>query len=664
MNISFSGCGFLCIYHVGVASCFKRYAPHILVDKIAGASAGALAACALICNVPLGESTSDVLRIAGEARARVLGPLHPRFDLNKILYDGLIRLLPEDAHLRCTGRLHVSLTRCNDGKNLLLSEFDSRDELIQALLCTCFIPFYSGFLPPTIRGVSYIDGGFSNNQPILDENTITVSPFAGESDICPEDTSSNVLQLHMSNTSIAISVGNLYRFASTLFPPHPEILSQICQQGFDDALKFLQRNNIISCTRCLAVQSSFGIAESKVQVETKETEIRNEHPDDDCIDCRYRRQMALLDSLPEAVVKAIQEASDKVNKGIINYLFRHHPIKILPFLVLPYVLPFELTFSVAWKVWKLLPFIQAEMKNSLYGFVSLAKGLLNKFDSKRHQYSAKFSCQLAITEFDYANKDMSSILPEFDNLIESTGNKELSWTERNKSARQKRMSYAGFGNTPCQQPIRRKSMVEIMPERVIKNMKFGFTVDLAEPNVITEKKKKTVIDAFKNLENNSTESNPFDIASKVLDWEKDYIEYIEPENADSFEQALEVTNSNEAVMAFFYKDDKNVKVTEIFNISEDNNTISMTDDEKELNSNLQWDSDYDMCSSSPSEFEVMDYSQSVSLEDNIIDSSTQKSSPFNLETVDSYSREVHAEQLRRTRKKSVLRKSSFIYADK
>ncbi|XP_067129688.1 patatin-like phospholipase domain-containing protein 2 [Centruroides vittatus] len=668
MNISFSGCGFLCIYHVGVASCFKRYAPHILVDKIAGASAGALAACALICNVPLGESTSDVLRIAGEARARVLGPLHPRFDLNKILYEGLIRLLPEDAHLRCTGRLHVSLTRCNDGKNLLLSEFDSRDELIQALLCTCFIPLYSGFMPPTIRGVSYIDGGFSNNQPILDENTITVSPFAGESDICPEDTSFNVLQFHVSNTSIAISAGNLYRFASTLFPPHPEILSQICQQGFDDALKFLQRNNIISCTRCLAVQSSFGIAESKVQVETKETEIRNEHPDDDCIDCRYRRQMALLDSLPEAVVKAIQEASDKVNKGIINYLFRHHPIKILPFLVLPYVLPFELTFSVAWKVWKLLPFIQAEMKNSFHGFISLAKGLLNKFDSKRHQYSAKYfqvlSCQLAITEFDYANKDMSSILPEFDNLAESTGNKELSWTERNKSARQKRMSYAGFGNTPCQQPLRRKSMVEIMPERVMKNMKFGFTVNWAEPNVITEKKKKTVIDAFKNLQNNSTESNPFEIASKVLDWEKDYIEYIEPENADSFEQALEVTNSNEAVMAFFYKDDKNVKVTEIFNISEDNNTISMTDDEKELNSNLQWDSDYDMCSSSHSEFEVMDYSQSVSLEDNIIDSSTHKTSPFNLETVDSYSREVHAEQLCRTRKKSVLRKSSFIYADK
>ncbi|XP_067142346.1 patatin-like phospholipase domain-containing protein atgl-1 [Centruroides vittatus] len=258
MNISFSGCGFRCFYHIGVASCFKRYAPHILVDKITGASAGALVACALICSVPLGEIKSVVLEIVDEARASILGPLHPRFDLNKMLYEGLNRLLPEDAHLRCTGRLHVSLTRWNDRKNLLLSEFDRRDELIQALLCTCFIPIYTGFIPPTIRGVSYIDGCFSNNQPILDENTITVCPFAGEGDICPEDTSS-VLQLHISNTSIAISAGNLYNIASSLFPSHPEKLSQIFNEGFDDALKFLQRNSIISCTRCLAVQSMPGM---------------------------------------------------------------------------------------------------------------------------------------------------------------------------------------------------------------------------------------------------------------------------------------------------------------------------------------------------------------------------------------------------------------------
>ena len=55
MNLSFAGCGFLGIYHVGVAVCFKKYAPHLLLDKISGASAGAIAACCLLCDLPIGK---------------------------------------------------------------------------------------------------------------------------------------------------------------------------------------------------------------------------------------------------------------------------------------------------------------------------------------------------------------------------------------------------------------------------------------------------------------------------------------------------------------------------------------------------------------------------------------------------------------------------------
>lgn len=57
MNLSFAGCGFMGIYHVGVAVCIKQYAPQLLVEKISGASAGALAACCLICDMPLGKFT-------------------------------------------------------------------------------------------------------------------------------------------------------------------------------------------------------------------------------------------------------------------------------------------------------------------------------------------------------------------------------------------------------------------------------------------------------------------------------------------------------------------------------------------------------------------------------------------------------------------------------
>ena len=54
-NLSFAGCGFLGIYHVGVAACLKKYAPHMIVNKASGASAGAIAATCLLCDAPLGN---------------------------------------------------------------------------------------------------------------------------------------------------------------------------------------------------------------------------------------------------------------------------------------------------------------------------------------------------------------------------------------------------------------------------------------------------------------------------------------------------------------------------------------------------------------------------------------------------------------------------------
>lgn len=50
MNLSLCGCGFLGIYHLGVAACLKQYAPSFLstLQKIGGASAGALVAGVLV----------------------------------------------------------------------------------------------------------------------------------------------------------------------------------------------------------------------------------------------------------------------------------------------------------------------------------------------------------------------------------------------------------------------------------------------------------------------------------------------------------------------------------------------------------------------------------------------------------------------------------------
>lgn len=56
LNFAFAGCGFMGIYHIGVASCLREYAPaHMLKNKISGASAGSMVAALLLCEAPLGE---------------------------------------------------------------------------------------------------------------------------------------------------------------------------------------------------------------------------------------------------------------------------------------------------------------------------------------------------------------------------------------------------------------------------------------------------------------------------------------------------------------------------------------------------------------------------------------------------------------------------------
>lgn len=56
-SISFAGCGFMGIYHVGASSCILERFPHLIdkASKIYGASAGALIAAILCAGIPLGE---------------------------------------------------------------------------------------------------------------------------------------------------------------------------------------------------------------------------------------------------------------------------------------------------------------------------------------------------------------------------------------------------------------------------------------------------------------------------------------------------------------------------------------------------------------------------------------------------------------------------------
>ena len=95
-------------------------------------------------------------------------------------------MISSDAHELASGRLTISLTDTKM-RNRRVTQFDSRQDLVDAVVCTCFIPAFSGYETPRFRGEAFLDGGLSDNQPVLDDKTVRITPFAAESHIGPRD---------------------------------------------------------------------------------------------------------------------------------------------------------------------------------------------------------------------------------------------------------------------------------------------------------------------------------------------------------------------------------------------------------------------------------------------------------------------------------------------
>uniref|UniRef100_A0A8C6UCC4 triacylglycerol lipase n=1 Tax=Neogobius melanostomus TaxID=47308 RepID=A0A8C6UCC4_9GOBI len=363
-NLSFAGCGFLGIYHVGVSSCLLEKAPFLVhgATKLYGASAGALTASVLASQACIAKCCEDVIEVAKEARRRNLGPLHPSFNLVKVLKSGLDRDLPSDAHVQASGRLCVSLTRVSDGENILVTQFNTKDELIQLLH-----PIYCGLIPPSYRGVRYVDGGISNNLPQADQkNTISISPFSGESDICPRDNSSSFHELRFTNTSIQMNLGNMYRLSRALFPPEPKVMAEMCQSGYQDALRFLEDNNLL-----MVAQPSPGpsVADAPpgccccAQTEsTREWVLRRLR--------LLRKQHWWMDEklhLPSNIKKVFCEAcQDKA--GLYSKVSGMLPMRVASYMLLPYTLPVQSAVSVAQRFLEWIPDVPADAR-WLFGVV-------------------------------------------------------------------------------------------------------------------------------------------------------------------------------------------------------------------------------------------------------------------------------------------------------
>lgn len=397
-NISFAGCGFLGIYHVGVASCLQEHAPFLVQNArhIYGASAGALTATSLVTGVCLGETGASIIDVAKEARKRFLGPMHPSFNLVKIMRHMLQHTLPSDCHHRATGRLGISLTRVTDGENVLVSHFNTKEEVVQAIVCSAYIPVYCGLIPPTLRGVRYVDGGISDNLPQSElKNTITVSPFCGESDICPRDTSTNIHELRFTNTSIQFTLTNLYRVSKALFPPDPKVMEAMCKQGYKDALHFLKRNGLLNFNephrdRLLMAN---GKEEEEQWDDRRDDVVIEESPD---VEETAEIEDHIIENLPPALHKALVEACSE-QRSLAQSLSNLLPVRMASAMMLPYTFPLESAMSLSLRLVEWFPHVQEDVGWIREQVLKIMQHALRQASRSISQnVSARFSCQLEL----------------------------------------------------------------------------------------------------------------------------------------------------------------------------------------------------------------------------------------------------------------------------
>ncbi|XP_006025338.1 patatin-like phospholipase domain-containing protein 1 isoform X4 [Alligator sinensis] len=214
-SVSFCGCGFILGYELGVIQALQELAPEMLgsAAKFFGISSGAIAAAVLACGGNkeiVDEIYSEVME---KSKKSLLGPYSPRFHFLKLLEKGLRKGLTENCHQLASGRLHIGLTRLPDGQKVVISDFCSKEEVIQAVLCSCFIPVIWGWIPPSFRG---------------------------DNDICPRDCPAAFYSIKVLDCSFQISVENLCRISYGIFPPLWLNIREMQNKGYHDTVYYLQ----------------------------------------------------------------------------------------------------------------------------------------------------------------------------------------------------------------------------------------------------------------------------------------------------------------------------------------------------------------------------------------------------------------------------------------
>eukprot|EP01127_Copromyxa_protea_P024612 TRINITY_DN9790_c0_g1_i1.p1 TRINITY_DN9790_c0_g1~~TRINITY_DN9790_c0_g1_i1.p1 ORF type:complete len:640 (-),score=79.39 TRINITY_DN9790_c0_g1_i1:13-1932(-) len=250
--VSFDSSGWLYMYHFGVASYIEK---HILPDSsrdvaFSGSSGGALVAATLATGSSLSMMINRVVSCRDECAFK-LWKLLPAAER------ALDECLMSDAHVKCSGRLQVLLTKASIKPPFFMGEvrkdFTSWKQLWQVLRGSCHIPIVGGLLPYYIEGSWYFDGFFWSA-------TFGFVPWRSWTE---EDEVIKVSSMRSLGSHIKPSfpLPPWWGF----FPPSEEVLLAMVDEGYKDARKFFE-----------TWDSSLGLVSPKLRSRNQQREAEEE----------------------------------------------------------------------------------------------------------------------------------------------------------------------------------------------------------------------------------------------------------------------------------------------------------------------------------------------------------------------------------------------------
>lgn len=235
-GFSFSAAGLLFPYHLGVAKLLIEKGYIKETTPLAGSSAGAIV-CAVVASGASMQEALDATKILAQD-CRLKGTA---FRLGAVLREILEKFLPDDAHIRCNGRVRVAVTQILwRPRGLLVDQFDSKEDLINAVITSSFIPGYLAPRPATVfRNKLCIDGGLTLFMPPTSAaQTVRICAFPagrlglqgiGISPDCNPENSATPRQL----------------FNWALEPAEDDILDKLFELGYADAAVWARENPVV-----------------------------------------------------------------------------------------------------------------------------------------------------------------------------------------------------------------------------------------------------------------------------------------------------------------------------------------------------------------------------------------------------------------------------------